>query len=229
MYERASVFVVLVMSADEALTLDSLDQGTSEVEKQPKIFVPAHVGDEGAQPELVAPSPSASSENAEARRHGALANFLNLDTSTLDNALEALHVRISNNEHEIKRIDVLEEAAARMNKFMIEQTLNKGSSDRMKIVTPGGKKTNDELVVSKSSKDLHLCNLDDDMDDVVGNRPRTASKLSRSMTADVSEFIEASPFRKKNKKLTVDDEQDEYIAKTRREIVGLRTLVRQVS
>ena len=129
-----------------------------------------------------------------------------------------------------------------MNKFMIQLTLNKGCDERMKIVTPGMKKKSArdlELLddgeggsfTPSSSRDLafhHHHNEADGVDGVEGNRPRTASKLSRSMTADVSKFIEASPARNKSKKLTIDDEQDEYIAQTRREIVGLRTLVRQI-
>lgn len=57
--------------------------------------------EEGAPPSV------ASSENAEARRHG-LHNFLNLDTSTLDKALAHIHERISHNEHELARVDALE-------------------------------------------------------------------------------------------------------------------------
>lgn len=114
---------------------------------------------------------------------------------------------------------------------MLQQTLHVGSSERFASVTGDMTKTPPAKTSPKTDSKVDDTDLDPD---VAGNRPRTASTLTKSyttnMTADLAQQarLDYGKHSKKYGRSAVDDEQDEYISKLLKEVTGLRTIVRQL-
>ena len=150
-------------------------------------------------------------------------NIIKFDTRTLDAVLGRIESKIEEHDSELDKVHSLEKSVETFRKFTILHKLMAGSHERYKVVAS----SEGDDVVEEVVTEVH--------DKPAETRGRTASSLARGMTKDIEEVMkkEGEVGRKKahargSSRGAVDDEQNEQILQTKRELVGLRTIVRQL-